>query len=176
MRTADLDFVDTYIMCHVQFTTSMALLEDLMARFHLQAGPGETAYFEKWQHSIQVKYVEGRKGKESHCIFMRLLDFRFFRVLSVLTRWIKLQYQDFEDAPILLTRLEAFLHADIKHAGFDTEADMIREALDLQVRVLEEQNPCGIETECRYVIDGQTCATTPLPSGVDLACGGGAQR
>lgn len=51
----DLDYVDTYILSHLFFTDSFELLENLMARFHLEALPGETSYFKKWQRCIQVK-------------------------------------------------------------------------------------------------------------------------
>lgn len=51
----DLDYVDTYILSHLFFTDSFELLENLMARFHLEALPGETNYFKKWQRCIQVK-------------------------------------------------------------------------------------------------------------------------
>lgn len=56
-----------------------------------------------------------------------------FRVLNVISRWIKLQFQDFRTNPILITRLEAFLNGDVNRAGFTIEADMIKEALDRQV-------------------------------------------
>ncbi|KAK4509268.1 uncharacterized protein ATC70_007618 [Mucor velutinosus] len=104
----DLDYVDTYILSHLFFTDSFELLENLMARFHLEALPGEASYFKKWQRCIQVK------------------------VLNVISRWIKLQFQDFEQNPILITRLEAFLNGDVNRAGFTIEADMIKEALDRQ--------------------------------------------
>lgn len=106
----DLDYVDTYILSHLFFTDSFELLENLMARFHLEALPGETNYFKKWQRCIQVK------------------------VLNVISRWIKLQFQDFKSNPILITRLGAFLNGDVNRAGFTIEADMIKEALDRQVR------------------------------------------
>lgn len=51
----DLDYVDTYILSHLFFTDSFELLENLMARFHLEALPGEANYFKKWQRCIQVK-------------------------------------------------------------------------------------------------------------------------
>lgn len=51
----DLDYVDTYILSHLFFTNSLELLENLMARFHLEALPGEINYFKKWQRCIQVK-------------------------------------------------------------------------------------------------------------------------
>ncbi|KAI9494881.1 ras guanine nucleotide exchange factor domain-containing protein [Zychaea mexicana] len=105
----DLDYVDTYILNHTAFTASTEFLENLMARFHLEALPGEAEYFKKWQHCIQVK------------------------VLNVISRWVKLQYQDFRITPVLQTRLEAFLNGDIKRAGFTNEANMIKEALDLQM-------------------------------------------
>ncbi|KAL7327455.1 hypothetical protein PS15p_205881 [Mucor circinelloides] len=104
----DLDYVDTYILSHLFFTDSFELLENLMARFHLEALPGEASYFKKWQRCIQVK------------------------VLNVISRWIKLQFQDFKQNPILITRLEAFLNGDVNRAGFTIEADMIKEALDRQ--------------------------------------------
>ncbi|KAG1106595.1 hypothetical protein G6F42_016691 [Rhizopus arrhizus] len=104
----DLDYVDTYILSHLFFTDSFELLENLMARFHLEALPGEASYFKKWQRCIQVK------------------------VLNVISRWIKLQFQDFQQNPILITRLEAFLNGDVNRAGFTIEADMIKEALDRQ--------------------------------------------
>ncbi|GAN01562.1 hypothetical protein MAM1_0009d00995 [Mucor ambiguus] len=104
----DLDYVDTYILSHLFFTNSFELLENLMARFHLEALPGEASYFKKWQRCIQVK------------------------VLNVISRWIKLQFRDFEQNPILVTRLEAFLNGDVNRAGFTIEADMIKEALDRQ--------------------------------------------
>lgn len=54
-----------------------------------------------------------------------------YRVLNVISRWIKLQYQDFQNKR-LVTRLEAFLNGDVTRAGFTIEADMIKEALDRQ--------------------------------------------
>lgn len=53
--------------------------------------------------------------------------------MNVISRWIKLQFQDFKMNPVLLTRLEAFLNGDINRAGFTIEADMIKEALERQV-------------------------------------------
>jgi DhnA family fructose-bisphosphate aldolase class Ia len=53
--------------------------------------------------------------------------------LNVILRWIKLQFQDFKQNPILVTRLQAFLNGDVNRAGFAIEADMIKEALDKQV-------------------------------------------
>ncbi|KAI7849357.1 ras guanine nucleotide exchange factor domain-containing protein [Circinella umbellata] len=105
----DLDYVDTFIMNHTAFTASIELLENLIARFHLEALPGEADYFKKWQRCIQVK------------------------VLNVISRWVKLQYQDFKKTPVLQTRLETFINGDIKRAGFTTEASMIKDALDLQM-------------------------------------------
>lgn len=59
------------------------------------------------------------------------------RVLNVISRWIKLQFQDFKLNPVLITRLEAFLTGDVNRAGFTVEADMIKEALDRQVSLDE---------------------------------------
>jgi hypothetical protein len=49
----DLDYVDTYILSHLFFTDSFELLENLMARFHLESVPGD--YNKKWKRCIQVK-------------------------------------------------------------------------------------------------------------------------
>jgi hypothetical protein len=62
-----------------------------------------------------------------------LTQSNYCRVLNVISRWIKLQFQDFKKNPILITRLEAFLNGDVNRAGFTIEADMIKEALDRQV-------------------------------------------
>lgn len=51
----DMDYVDTYLMNHVEFTSSMDLLNFLINRFHLEPSPGEYEYFVKWQFSIQTK-------------------------------------------------------------------------------------------------------------------------
>lgn len=49
----DLDYVDTYILAHLFFTDSFELLENLMARFHLESKSVSVA--KKWQRCIQVK-------------------------------------------------------------------------------------------------------------------------
>ena len=54
----------------------------------------------------------------------------------MISRWIKLQFQDFRLNPVLITRLEAFLSGDVNRAGFTIEADMIKEALDRQVKTI----------------------------------------
>ncbi|KAF7731522.1 hypothetical protein EC973_009286 [Apophysomyces ossiformis] len=51
----DFDYIDTYLMNYSWFSTPVELFEDLMARFHLEALPGEVEYFKKWQRSIQHK-------------------------------------------------------------------------------------------------------------------------
>ncbi|KAI8576795.1 hypothetical protein K450DRAFT_254985 [Umbelopsis ramanniana AG] len=104
----DMDYVDTYLLCHSYFCSPAELLENLMARFHLEATPGEADYFEKWQRTIQVK------------------------VLNVISRWLKLQYEDFQCNEILLQRLQAFLDGDIQRAGFRSEAALLRESIQLQ--------------------------------------------
>ncbi|CAO3614506.1 unnamed protein product [Cunninghamella blakesleeana] len=105
----DFDYVDAYILNHSDFTTSEEFLENLMARFHIEPQPDETEYFKKWQHCIQTK------------------------VLNVISRWVKLQYQDFKSNPILLTRLQAFINGDITRGGFVTEANDIRDLLESQL-------------------------------------------
>ncbi|KAI8089712.1 ras guanine nucleotide exchange factor domain-containing protein [Halteromyces radiatus] len=107
--TQDFNYVDAYILNHIDFTTSEEFLENLMARFHIEPQPGETEYFRKWQRCIQIK------------------------VLNVISRWIKLQYNDFKVNPILLTRLQAFINGDITRGGFMMEANNIKELLHTQV-------------------------------------------
>ncbi|KAI9306285.1 ras guanine nucleotide exchange factor domain-containing protein [Cunninghamella echinulata] len=107
--TQDFDYVDAYILNHTDFTTSEEFLENLMARFHIEPQPDETEYFKKWQHCIQIK------------------------VLNVISRWVKLQYQDFKANPILLTRLKAFINGDITRGGFITEANDIKDLLESQL-------------------------------------------
>ena len=51
----DEEYMDTYLMNHSHFITSIALLNLLINRFHLEPSPGEYEYFLKWQFSIQTK-------------------------------------------------------------------------------------------------------------------------
>lgn len=53
----DMEYIDTFLTHHTQFTTSVNLLNQLISRFHLGPSPGEYEYFKKWQYSIQTKYV-----------------------------------------------------------------------------------------------------------------------
>lgn len=48
----DLDYVDTYILNHSKFTSSADLLENLMARFHMETLPDSQHYSKR---CIQVK-------------------------------------------------------------------------------------------------------------------------
>ncbi|KAI7889925.1 ras guanine nucleotide exchange factor domain-containing protein [Mucor mucedo] len=136
----DLDYVDTYILSHLFFTDSIELLENLMARFHLEALPGEANYFKKWQRCIQVK------------------------VLNVISRWIKLQFEDFTSNPVLITRLEAFLNGDVDRAGFTVEADMIKESLDRQnIQYSKSRHSFIVQTSQSLVSFGNSCTTTNNP-------------
>jgi hypothetical protein len=51
----DMDYVDTYLMNHTEFISSLELLNLLINRFRLEPSPGELEYFMKWQFSIQTK-------------------------------------------------------------------------------------------------------------------------
>ncbi|KAI8377417.1 uncharacterized protein BYT42DRAFT_570279 [Radiomyces spectabilis] len=51
----DLDYIDTFLLNHHFFMPSTQLINDLVARFHLQPVPGEIEYYRKWQRCIQVK-------------------------------------------------------------------------------------------------------------------------
>ncbi|KAI8076161.1 ras guanine nucleotide exchange factor domain-containing protein [Thamnidium elegans] len=137
----DLDYVDTYILSHLFFTDSFELLENLMARFHLEALPGEANYFKKWQRCIQVK------------------------VLNVISRWIKLQFQDFKMNPVLITRLEAFLNGDVNRAGFTIEADMIKEALERQnAQYTKSRHSFIVQTSQSLVSFGSNTVIVRRPS------------
>ncbi|KAG0182682.1 hypothetical protein DFQ29_002812 [Apophysomyces sp. BC1021] len=75
--TQDFDYIDTYLMNYSWFTTPAELLEDLMARFHLEALPGETDYFKKWQRCIQLKWIKLRfqDFKDNNILLTRLEAF-----------------------------------------------------------------------------------------------------
>lgn len=51
----DKEYIDTYLMNHGHFISSLDLLNLLINRFHLEPSPGEQEYFKKWQFSIQTK-------------------------------------------------------------------------------------------------------------------------
>lgn len=51
----DEEYMDTYLMNHSYFISSIDLLNLLINRFHLEPSPGEYEYFQKWQFSIQTK-------------------------------------------------------------------------------------------------------------------------
>jgi hypothetical protein len=40
---------------HASFTTSSELVDNLIARFHLEPCPGQQDYFHQWQRRIQIK-------------------------------------------------------------------------------------------------------------------------
>ncbi|KAI9016326.1 ras guanine nucleotide exchange factor domain-containing protein [Phycomyces nitens] len=143
----DLDYVDTYLMNHACFTTSAELLENLIARFHIEALAGETEYFDKWQRCIQLK------------------------VLNVISRWIKIQYQDFNNSRQLLRRLELFVNNSIKQAGFSSEAKTIREALDIEMaKCTRSRHSLVALTLYSLVGSGQTTPpSTPCLSSFSIA-------
>ncbi|OAD68871.1 hypothetical protein PHYBLDRAFT_66981 [Phycomyces blakesleeanus NRRL 1555(-)] len=143
----DLDYVDTYLMNHACFTTSAELLENLIARFHIEALAGETEYFDKWQRCIQLK------------------------VLNVVSRWIKIQYQDFNNSRQLLRRLESFVNNSIKQAGFSAEAKTLREALDIEMaKCTRSRHSLVALTSYSLVGSGQTTPpSTPCLSSFSIA-------
>lgn len=51
----DEEYIDTYLMNHAHFISSLDFLNLLINRFHLEPSPGEYEYFKKWQFSIQTK-------------------------------------------------------------------------------------------------------------------------
>ncbi|ORZ08677.1 ras guanine nucleotide exchange factor domain-containing protein [Absidia repens] len=121
--TQDFSYVDAYILNHTDFTTSEEFLENLMARFHIEPQSGETDYFRKWQRCIQIK------------------------VLNIISRWINLQFWDFINNPVLLTRLQAFINGDIIRGGFMMEASNIKELLHSQVLQHGQKRFSNIQTQ-----------------------------
>ncbi|KAJ3203141.1 hypothetical protein HDU67_010365, partial [Dinochytrium kinnereticum] len=107
----DMDFVDTLIQCHSFFISSLDLLDNLILRYNVKAPENPTQeemnYYAKWRRPIQLK------------------------VLTVVGRWVKLQYEDFEIAPMLRERLEIFL-TDVWMDGFRSESDRIRRVASSQ--------------------------------------------
>ncbi|KAK4508860.1 uncharacterized protein ATC70_013483 [Mucor velutinosus] len=110
--TQDMEYVDTFLMNYGSFTTSMHLLNQLISRFHLGPLPGEHEYFKKWQHSIQSK------------------------VLTVIDRWVTLQYQDFKYDLDLQKKLNLFLFNNdtVLLQQFRQQVDKIQYNLKLQIQ------------------------------------------
>ncbi|KAL9538129.1 hypothetical protein MBANPS3_011173 [Mucor bainieri] len=108
----DMEYVDTFLMNYASFTTSTHLLNQLISRFHLGPLPGEYEYFKKWQHSIQSK------------------------VLTVIDRWVTLQYQDFKYDLDLQKKLNLFLfNSDtILLQQFRQQVEKIQYNLKIQIQ------------------------------------------
>ncbi|KAJ3299520.1 hypothetical protein HK104_008616 [Borealophlyctis nickersoniae] len=107
----DMEYVDCLIQTHTFFITSADLLDNLIARFYVEppanAGSHEIEYFNKWQRPIQLK------------------------VLTVLGRWVKLQFEDFAEDHDLREELETFLD-EVWREGYRSEADRIRRTATIQ--------------------------------------------
>ncbi|KAI8637985.1 ras guanine nucleotide exchange factor domain-containing protein [Parasitella parasitica] len=108
----DMEYVDTYLMNYSSFTTPISLLNQLIGRFHLGPLPGEYEYFKKWQHSIQSK------------------------VLTVIDRWIILQYQDFKYDLDLQKKLNLFLFNNdtVLLQQFKQQVEKIQYNLKVQIQ------------------------------------------
>ncbi|KAL7310719.1 hypothetical protein PS15m_010186 [Mucor circinelloides] len=108
----DMEYVDTFLMNYSSFTTSVHLLNQLISRFHLGPLPGEYEYFKKWQHSIQSK------------------------VLTVIDRWITLQYQDFKYDLDLQKKLNLFLFNNdtVLLQQFKQQVEKIQYNLKMQIQ------------------------------------------
>ncbi|KAI9316007.1 ras guanine nucleotide exchange factor domain-containing protein [Dichotomocladium elegans] len=137
----DLDYVDTYIMNHPSFTTSPELFENLAARFHLEVRTDQIIHVKR---CIQVK------------------------VLNIIVRWIKIQYQDFKNNHALQRRLENFIHDDILHAGFEAEATVIKEAMDTQMALHHRRRHSLVALTCHSLCSPSPTRTSPVAA-VDTA-------
>jgi hypothetical protein len=128
----DMEYIDTFLIHHTQFTTSINLLNQLISRFHLGPSPGEYEYFKKWQYSIQTKYV-------SYTIIICFdgpSNGLYIRVLHVIHRWIEIQYQDFGLNLDLQKRLDIFLFNNdtvTLQPQFKDQVEMIQTSLKTQI-------------------------------------------
>ncbi|KAI7872506.1 ras guanine nucleotide exchange factor domain-containing protein [Spinellus fusiger] len=104
----DLDYVDTLLMSYTYFTDSLTLLESLITRFHPPERPGRLSHVQKPSKCIQAK------------------------VLNVISRWAKLQCQDFKEIT-LRKQLLQFIENRVTQAGFSIEASLIQNLLDTQL-------------------------------------------
>ncbi|KAI8374845.1 ras guanine nucleotide exchange factor domain-containing protein [Blakeslea trispora] len=109
----DIEFVDTYLLNHRSFMTSIELLDQLIDRFYLTPIPGEYEYFKKWQSSIQTK------------------------VLTVIYRWITISFQDFKNDKKLQKRLDLFRFSDSVKL-FQYQSDKINFALEAKDNQLKD--------------------------------------
>ncbi|TPX70434.1 hypothetical protein SpCBS45565_g01852 [Spizellomyces sp. 'palustris'] len=109
----DMDYVDMFIQTHPFYLSSRDLLSNLIMRYYCEvpedASTEELEYFAKWQRPIRTK------------------------VLSVLARWVKLRFEDFEGDGKLREGFEDFL-AEIESGGdsFQTEVERIRRVAAVQ--------------------------------------------
>ncbi|KAI8820508.1 ras guanine nucleotide exchange factor domain-containing protein [Fimicolochytrium jonesii] len=126
-NSQDLEFVDMFLENHPFYIPSRDLLVNLIARFYFEAPPGATEleidYCATWRRPIRVK------------------------VLSVLSRWVRLRFEDFEEDVSLRETLEDFLSAVESEEGFIGEVRRIRrvataQAMSLSTRL--NQAPRGI--------------------------------
>ncbi|KAL5038920.1 hypothetical protein BDV3_002107 [Batrachochytrium dendrobatidis] len=112
----DPKYVDSFLLTYQLFTTSRLLFDFLVSRFNIQpcdpSSESEVRYFSKWQQPIQLK------------------------TLSVLVRWIKMQFCDFLQDPKLFDALDHFLE-HVWKSGFKNEADRIRRCASVQASVIK---------------------------------------
>ena len=65
-----------------------------------------------------------------------------FRLLNVIERWVKFQYDDFKNDRLLLRKLYAFLtSSEEKHPELEKELDGIRDALSMQITRYQSMSP-----------------------------------
>ncbi|KAI8991465.1 ras guanine nucleotide exchange factor domain-containing protein [Mycotypha africana] len=62
------------------------------------------------------------------------------RILNVILRWIKIQFEVFALNPRLLTDLQAFLDESLNKKYYTFEVEMIREAI--QIQLVQNEKPC----------------------------------
>ncbi|KAG2219581.1 hypothetical protein INT45_002539 [Circinella minor] len=116
---ANLDYVDTYLLSHQAFISSSRLFEKLEEIF---------------QHNVCHEY--GAASQRSIQL----------RVINVISRWIKLQYEDFRTDNNLLNRLYRFLNNNVQVAHLAEDLATIKNLLEIQ-NIQQEKRFFSTNTE-----------------------------
>jgi hypothetical protein len=155
----DMDYIDTFLIHHAQFTTSINLLNQLISRFHLGPSPGEYEYFKKWQYSIQTKYVF---YYNTFWMINLLITVCNYRVLNVIHRWIVIQYQDFKFNLDLQKRLNLFLFNNntvTLQPQFQNQVEQIQSSLKAQIEKFSNDHQHHLST----IINAAIASSSNVP-------------
>jgi hypothetical protein len=67
-------------------------------------------------------------------IFFNFTEYIKKSALNAIVRWIKIQFQDFQDNTSLMNCLEAFLNGDILHAGYTVQINKIKQVIEAKIK------------------------------------------